>query len=75
MSAKVARCVLEGSVKGTITFTQEGDGPTKVTGEVTGLSPGNHGFHVHQFGDVSTGEYIFRYTVSGPDIVYFRDTC
>jgi len=55
MSAKVARCVLEGSVKGTITFTQEGNGPTKVTGEVTGLAPGNHGFHVHQFGDVSTG--------------------
>jgi len=55
MAAKVAKCVLEGSVKGTITFTQEGDGPTKVTGSVTGLAPGNHGFHVHQFGDVSTG--------------------
>jgi len=51
----VAKCVLEGSVSGTLTFTQEGDGPTKVTGQVTGLTPGNHGFHVHQFGDVSAG--------------------
>jgi len=42
-------------VSGTLTFTQEGDGPTKVTGQVTGLAPGNHGFHVHQFGDVSAG--------------------
>ena len=58
MAAKVARCVLEGSVKGTITFTQEGEGPTKVSGSVTGLAPGNHGFHVHQFGDVSTGMMI-----------------
>jgi len=55
MAAKIAKCKLEGSVEGIITFVQEGDGPTKVTGEVKGLAPGNHGFHVHQFGDVSTG--------------------
>jgi len=53
--SKVAKCVLEGSVKGTLTFTQEGDGPTKVEGTVTGLEPGKHGFHVHQFGDYSSG--------------------
>jgi len=55
MATKVAKCVLEGSVKGTITFVQEGDGATKVTGTVTGLTQGNHGFHVHQFGDYSSG--------------------
>jgi len=54
--SKFAKCVLEGAVvKGTLSFAQEGDGPTTVTGTVTGLAPGNHGFHVHQFGDYSTG--------------------
>ena len=34
---------------------QLGGGKTRVTGEVTGLKPGQHGFHVHQFGDYSAG--------------------
>ena len=55
MSTLVAKCVLEGSVKGTITFVQPANGPTTVTGTVSGLAPGNHGFHVHQFGDYSGG--------------------
>ncbi|CDO98927.1 unnamed protein product [Coffea canephora] len=42
-------------VKGTIYFTQEGDGPTTVTGEVSGLKPGLHGFHVHALGDTTNG--------------------
>lgn len=33
----------------------QGDGKTKVTGKITGLKPGNHGFHIHQFGDYSGG--------------------
>lgn len=40
-------------VAGSITFTKV-DGGIKVEGEVTGLTPGKHGFHVHQFGDVSS---------------------
>lgn len=31
------------------------DGPTVVTGEVVGLKEGNHGFHIHEFGDYSNG--------------------
>uniref|UniRef100_A0A9I9D9Z4 superoxide dismutase n=1 Tax=Cucumis melo TaxID=3656 RepID=A0A9I9D9Z4_CUCME len=42
-------------VSGTIFFTQEGDGPTTVTGNVSGLKPGPHGFHVHALGDTTNG--------------------
>ena len=42
-------------VSGTIQFTQEGDGPTKVTGSLSGLQPGLHGFHVHALGDTTNG--------------------
>ncbi|KAB2629795.1 hypothetical protein D8674_007314 [Pyrus ussuriensis x Pyrus communis] len=42
-------------VKGTINFVQEGDGPTTVTGSVSGLKPGLHGFHVHALGDTTNG--------------------
>ncbi len=37
---------------GTITFTKVADG-VKVSGKIEGLSPGEHGFHIHQFGDVT----------------------
>lgn len=37
-------------VHGTVTFTQEEDG-VKVVAHVEGLTPGLHGFHVHEFGD------------------------
>ena len=37
-----------------ITFTPC-DGGTAVTGQVTGLAPGEHGFHVHQLGDTTNG--------------------
>ncbi|KAL0812835.1 hypothetical protein Bca101_069278 [Brassica carinata] len=42
-------------VEGTIFFTQEGDGVTTVTGTVSGLKPGLHGFHVHALGDTTNG--------------------
>jgi len=49
--------VLEHSdtVKGTIMFKQKGEGPTLIVGKITGLEPGEHGFHVHEFGDLSDG--------------------
>lgn len=43
-------------VAGHIDFVQEQvDGSVKVSGRVSGLSPGMHGFHVHEKGDVRDG--------------------
>ncbi|KAG1326316.1 putative Superoxide dismutase [Cu-Zn] [Cocos nucifera] len=42
-------------VTGTVYFTQEGDGPTTVTANISGLKPGLHGFHVHALGDTTNG--------------------
>lgn len=39
-------------VKGTVTFSQTERG-FQVSAVVTGLTPGLHGFHIHQFGDCS----------------------
>lgn len=50
-----AVCVLQpvgdSGVSGTVSFDRQGD-QLHVTGTVKGLSPGKHGFHVHQFGDL-----------------------
>ena len=46
----------EGSeVHGVVTFTGTDDG-VKVTGEISGLTPGLHGFHIHEFGDCSAAD-------------------
>src|SRR4051812_43129952 len=61
MSSKntMAVAVVEGlgdhKVKGKVTFTQKEDG-VEIVGEFTGLQPGEHGFHVHEFGDCSMAD-------------------
>ncbi|KAK3821119.1 MAG: cytoplasmic Cu/Zn superoxide dismutase [Benniella sp.] len=54
-----AICVLrdnKSNIQGKITFTQESeDAPVSVSANLTGLSPGKHGFHVHEYGDNSNG--------------------
>ena len=40
---------VESKVKGTVTFTKT-PGGIHVHGEISGLTPGEHGFHVHEFG-------------------------
>ncbi|XP_012242101.1 superoxide dismutase [Cu-Zn] [Bombus vosnesenskii] len=51
-----AVCVLQGEVKGTLYFEQsDNSSPVKVTGQVTGLKQGLHGFHIHEFGDNTNG--------------------
>ncbi|THU61586.1 hypothetical protein C4D60_Mb07t24880 [Musa balbisiana] len=55
MAKAVAVLGSSDSVKGTVYFAQEGDGPTTVTGTISGLKPGLHGFHVHALGDTTNG--------------------
>ena len=43
------------TVSGTVTFTKV-DGGVQVGADVTGLTPGEHGFHIHEFGDCSDPE-------------------
>jgi Cu-Zn family superoxide dismutase len=43
----------KGVVNGVLYFTQKGK-TVEITGEVTGLKPGKHGFHVHEFGDLTS---------------------
>ena len=44
----------EGSqVHGIVTFTKTGD-TMKIVADVMGLTPGKHGFHIHEYGDCSS---------------------
>uniref|UniRef100_A0A914W312 Superoxide dismutase [Cu-Zn] n=1 Tax=Plectus sambesii TaxID=2011161 RepID=A0A914W312_9BILA len=44
------------AVSGAVWFLQEREGAElKIAGEIGGLKPGQHGFHVHQYGDMSDG--------------------
>ncbi|RUS35545.1 superoxide dismutase [Jimgerdemannia flammicorona] len=53
-----AVAVLKGgpSVTGTILLSQENESAsTVIKGTITGLKKGNHGFHIHEFGDNTNG--------------------
>ena len=43
-------------VEGTVHFAPEGD-TVRVTVELTGLTPGPHGFHIHETGDCSAEDF------------------
>ena len=46
----------DGKVAGTIHFRKEAGG-VRVSGTVTGLAAGAHGFHIHEFGDCSAADF------------------
>ncbi len=43
------------NVSGIVTFTKEGN-LIKVVADIKGLKPGKHGFHIHEYGDCSSGD-------------------
>ncbi len=53
-------CILTGTkesnVKGTLTFTMDGK-KVKITGTIDGLTPGEHGIHIHEKGDCSAPDF------------------
>ncbi|GMH44910.1 hypothetical protein BSKO_12867 [Bryopsis sp. KO-2023] len=52
----VAQCTLKvGSARGVLSFSQIGNGPTMIKGFVSNVTPGKHGWHVHEFA-VSNGD-------------------
>lgn len=69
-NAPAALCVLDSAsgskVTGLVSFTKAGDG-VKVVAEITGLTPGQHGFHVHEFGDCSAPDATSAGSHFNPD--------
>tara|TARA_Y100000592_G_scaffold82225_1_gene130719 strand:- start:3132 stop:3686 length:555 start_codon:yes stop_codon:yes gene_type:complete len=53
----IAQCDLQHSddVTGSILLMQAPGTPTLIKGTISGLKPGLHGFHIHEFGDMSDG--------------------
>jgi Cu-Zn family superoxide dismutase len=45
----------DSKVSGKVVFTQSRSG-VEISAEITGLAPGKHGFHVHEFGDCSMAD-------------------
>ena len=43
------------SVNGLVKLTQVEGGKTKIVADITGLTPGEHGFHIHEFGNLVEG--------------------
>ena len=54
------------SVTATLFHRLQGAGPVKISGDVSNLKPGLHGFHIHEFGD--TGSIHLQSSLSNFDL-------
>lgn len=45
----------DSGVEGTLTLKKT-TGGIQISGEITGLTPGEHGFHIHQYGDCTAAD-------------------
>ena len=51
----VIHSVGDSDISGTVNFGKSDNG-TKISAQITGLSKGEHGFHIHQYGDCSASD-------------------
>ncbi len=51
----VLHSAIGSSVRGVVTFTRVADG-VRVVADLEGLTPGDHGFHIHAFGDCTAAD-------------------
>lgn len=56
-------------VKGTVDFTMLSDGEVRIDADITGLTPGKHGMHVHEWGDCSAADGMSAGGHFNPDMV------
>lgn len=56
-------------VSGTVSFTLLGEGKVQIDADITGLTPGMHGMHVHEWGDCSAPDGMSAGGHFNPDMV------
>merc|ERR1712070_817313 len=45
----------DSGVKGLVKLVQKNDGACRISAHIIGLTPGEHGFHIHQYGNLTEG--------------------
>ncbi|HEY8376827.1 MAG TPA: superoxide dismutase family protein [Nannocystis sp.] len=60
-------------VEGIVTFTHHGEGEVLIEADITGLTPGKHGFHIHEWGDCSAPDGSSAGGHFNPDMVDHGD--
>lgn len=48
--------LMDSGVEGTVTFTLMPEGEVRIDADITGLEPGMHGIHIHEWGDCSAAD-------------------